>query len=165
MGRRKRSGLPKEGIWFVTTTVSSFRPVFSDPTLAQAALKEINRYAVKHGIDLYEYAVMPSHIHMLVATAEEGGTISSFMRDVKRSIAYECRDDWNGESGLWMDRFDDLLITEEKTLRTKIEYIRNNPVKAGLSTKPEDYRYSSAWARLQHVDTLCKPQEWGELWA
>ena len=165
MGRRKRSGLPKEGIWFVTTTVSGFRPVFANPTLAQAAVQEMDRYAVKHGIYLYEYVVMPSHIHMLIATAAGGGTISSFMRDLKRSIAYGCRGIWNGESGLWMDRFDDLLITEEETLRVKIEYIRNNPVKAGLSDKPEDYLYSSAWARMQNVDVLCRPQELGELWA
>jgi hypothetical protein len=29
-------------------------------------------------------------------------------------------------------------------LRTKLEYIHNNPVKVGLVTNPEDYKYSSA---------------------
>lgn len=161
MGRRLRSGFPKQGIWFVTTTVSEFRPIFSNQTLALAALKEMDRYTAQHKVRLYEYSIMPSHIHMLLEITDEGGALSSFMRDLKRSIAYECRGSWNGESGLWMDRFDDLLITEEETLRIKIEYIRNNPVKAHLSAEPEGYRYSSAWTRLQGDDVLYRLHDWG----
>jgi hypothetical protein len=45
---------------------------------------------------------------------------------------------------LWKDRFDDLVIESEETLRVKIEYIHNNPVRAALVSDPEDWRYSSA---------------------
>jgi hypothetical protein len=45
---------------------------------------------------------------------------------------------------LWKDRFDDLVIDSEQTLRVKIEYIHNNPVRAGLASNPEDWKYSSA---------------------
>jgi putative transposase len=45
---------------------------------------------------------------------------------------------------LWEDRFDDLVIDSEETLTVKIEYIHNNPVRAGLALNPEDWKYSSA---------------------
>jgi len=45
---------------------------------------------------------------------------------------------------LWMKRFDDEVIRNEKMFWTKLKYIHNNPVKAGLVLKPEDYKYSSA---------------------
>ena len=45
---------------------------------------------------------------------------------------------------IWEDRFDDLYITQERTFWTKFNYIHNNPIKAGLVEKPEDYPYSSA---------------------
>ena len=45
---------------------------------------------------------------------------------------------------LWMKRFDDEVIRNEKMLQTKLRYIHNNPVKASLVIKPEDYKYSSA---------------------
>ena len=45
---------------------------------------------------------------------------------------------------LWMDRFDDLVIENDKTLQMKIEYIHNNPVKAGFVDQPEQWKYSSA---------------------
>jgi len=45
---------------------------------------------------------------------------------------------------IWEDRFDDLYLTRKETFWTKFNYIHNNPVKAGLVEKPEDYPYSSA---------------------
>ena len=43
-----------------------------------------------------------------------------------------------------MRRFDDLIIYSEKQLRIKLEYIHNNPVRAGLTENALDWKYSSA---------------------
>ena len=43
-----------------------------------------------------------------------------------------------------MNRFDDEVIQNVGMLRTKLEYIHNNPVQAGLVASPEEYKYSSA---------------------
>ncbi len=45
---------------------------------------------------------------------------------------------------MWQPRFDDVIIYSEKQFRIKIEYIHNNPVKAGLVPAAKDYEYSSA---------------------
>jgi|GEM_PF-3197755 len=45
---------------------------------------------------------------------------------------------------LCMNRFDDEVILQREILIDKINYIHNNPVKAGLSEKPEAFNYSSA---------------------
>jgi len=44
----------------------------------------------------------------------------------------------------WKKRFDDQVIRDQRMFYTKLKYIHNNPVKAGLVTRPEEYRYSSA---------------------
>ncbi len=44
----------------------------------------------------------------------------------------------------WIPRFDDEVIRNEKMFWTKLHYIHNNPVKAGIVIKPEMYKYSSA---------------------
>ena len=41
-------------------------------------------------------------------------------------------------------RFDSFVITNEDTLRQKIEYIHNNPVRAGLVREATEWLYSSA---------------------
>ncbi len=43
----------------------------------------------------------------------------------------------------WMHRFDDQVIRNNKMFWTKLRYIHNNPVRAGLVEKPIDYKYSS----------------------
>lgn len=49
-----------------------------------------------------------------------------------------------GNFKLWADRFDCQIITSKKALDTKINYIHNNPVKAGLAKEITDWKYSSA---------------------
>ncbi len=50
----------------------------------------------------------------------------------------------NHKRKFWKKQFDDEVIRDEKMFWTKLKYIHNNPVKAGLVNKPEDYKYSSA---------------------
>ncbi len=57
---------------------------------------------------------------------------------------------------LWMKRFDDEVIRNEKMFWTKLKYIHYNPVKAGLADKPEDYKYSSARNYLLNDHSVIK---------
>jgi len=70
------------------------------------------------------------------------------MRDNKIEIVKRLHKNAQGKKNkifkLWMDRFDDLVIEDEETLKIKIEYIHNNPVKAGFVDQPEQWEYSSA---------------------
>ena len=45
---------------------------------------------------------------------------------------------------LWQSRFDDLVLTDMKTVITKINYIHDNPVRKGLVSRAKDWFYSSA---------------------
>ncbi|MEO7100236.1 MAG: transposase [Luteolibacter sp.] len=47
---------------------------------------------------------------------------------------------------IWMRDYHDRLIRDEDHFRDARIYIRNNPVKAGLCLKPEEWRFSSAGA-------------------
>jgi hypothetical protein len=49
-------------------------------------------------------------------------------------------------------------IYSQKFIEQKVAYIHNNPVKAGIVTRPEDYLYSSArnYAELDNVLDVIK---------
>jgi hypothetical protein len=49
-----------------------------------------------------------------------------------------------GHCRIWKPRFDWFVINNENTLRQKIEYIHNNPIKKGLVEVPTEWVYSSA---------------------
>ena len=45
---------------------------------------------------------------------------------------------------LWQQHNNPIELSSQKIARQKLEYIHENPVKAGFVEKPEDYLYSSA---------------------
>jgi len=57
---------------------------------------------------------------------------------------YKKRYKTESEYQFWQAGSHPEMIISEKMLKQKIEYIHFNPVKAGLVTEPEDWRYSSA---------------------
>ena len=109
---------------------------------------------------------MPTHFHWIISRDEKTkGTVSGIMRDIKKYSAWDIIETLsnyeenfdllklfqktainfkNHKHKFWMPRFHDEGIRNREMLATKIEYIHYNPVKAGLCSKPEDYKYSSA---------------------
>jgi putative transposase len=45
---------------------------------------------------------------------------------------------------VWQDRFDDVVLYTKKVMESKLEYIHQNPVKAGIVDYPTKYTHSSA---------------------
>jgi len=164
MGRRGRNNLANERLFFITTTVVNFVPIFKQSCYCEILLNNFKFYKQKYAFKILAYVIMPSHFHWIVYINPEKGTISDIMRDIKKSSARQIFDlieenkqlqydllfqeaaiginDQNRK--LWMQRFDDEVILTREMLMTKIGYIHNNPVKAGLAEKPEAFYYSSA---------------------
>ena len=165
MGRRGRSMFAKEGhTFFVTTTVVEFARVFSCGTQYYDILIDSLRHVLQeHRAPLIAYVLMPSHVHFIPAMPTRE-SISDLMRDFKKFTSTKIREQLQREGQrlfldtlqrnarskkqqkfkLWMDRFDDIVIQDDTILATKVDYIHNNPVKAGLVLAPEDWTYSSA---------------------
>ena len=165
MGLRGRSGFGRDGLtFFVTTTVVHFAKIFTDGEMYYEILAaSLNHQFQEHKAKLLAYVFMPSHLHFIV-TLPEGESLSDFMRDFKKFTSTRVRQQLEQERKdqllmtlrrnargkrnqvfkLWMDRFDDLIIENDKTLIIKMNYIHYNPVKAGLTSRAEEWKYSSA---------------------
>ncbi len=53
---------------------------------------------------------------------------------------------WGGNTAIersfqWQSSFYDHVITDDQDFHNHVEYIRNNPVKAGLVERPGDYLF------------------------
>ena len=57
-----------------------------------------------------------------------------------RSAVNQCR---GADGELWQPRFFDRALRTVKEYNEKVEYIHLNPVRAGLVSRPEDWRWSS----------------------
>lgn len=162
MGRRGRKQYDFKGnTYFITTTVINHIKVFDLGFHYYDILIESLKFLLnKNKAGLICYVLMPNHLHLIISFPEGIG-VSDFMRDfkhytsgkIKKQLKSEMKDELvfnltqlsrTGRYKLWMDRFDDLIITSDKTLETKINYIHFNPVKAGLVSEMTEWKYSSA---------------------
>jgi putative transposase len=101
------------------------------------------------------YVVMPEHFHLLISEPQIGDP-SKAMQVVKQRYAQRIlpqpRRKHNGGQILlwerspvhvWQARFYDFNVWTERKRIEKLRYMHRNPVKRGLVTSPEQWRWSS----------------------
>jgi len=87
------------------------------------------------------YCLMSNHVHLLIQ--ENSTPISKIMKKIGTSYAYWYNRKYERSGHVFQDRFKSENIEDESYLLTVIRYIHQNPVKAGITSKAEDYTWSS----------------------
>jgi putative transposase len=129
--------------FFITTTFHQWKALGESGGLYQSIADSLNFCIGKYKVRISGYVFMPSHIHLLIFI--DGRNLSNFMRDFKKYIAQKIVPALRIKTEkVWMDGFDRVAIETESIFRTKLDYIHYNPVRAGLASSPEDWKWSSA---------------------
>ncbi|MDX5348619.1 MAG: transposase [Hymenobacteraceae bacterium] len=154
--------------YFLTFAVVSWVDVFTRKAYKDILLESLQFCQQQKGLELYAYCIMPNHLHLIAGT-KEGTNLSHVLRDFKKFTAsaiiraiqenpQESRRDWmlwifkkhgerNGNNTnfqFWQQDSHPIELSNNKLLKQKLEYIHQNPVRAGICYAPEDYIYSSA---------------------
>jgi REP-associated tyrosine transposase len=116
-----------------------------DPEIAGYAQAAMERGAEMGYLVLHAYVVMPNHVHVLLEPRVAlrritGGIKGQSARDANRKLGCAGKAFWQDES------FDHWVRNGAQWERIR-RYIEQNPVKAGLVRRAEDWRWSSAWSR------------------
>lgn len=103
------------------------------------------------------YCLMPNHVHLIMVPRHEDGlraAIAEAHRRYTRRVNF--REGWRGH--LWQERFHSVVM-DEMHLAAAIPYVEENPVRAGLCDRAEQWPWSSARARLLgDADPLLAPE-------
>jgi putative DNA methylase len=92
---------------------------------------------------LLAWVVMPNHVHVLIETAYEY-SLSSILHSWKSYTAKKANLILGRTGAFWQPEYFDRSIRDDRHLAATIEYVENNPVKAGLAEEPENWPFSSA---------------------
>ena len=91
---------------------------------------------------LHTYALMRNHVHLLLTPTDGRGPSRLMQRVGRRYVRYFNRR--YGRTGtLWEGRFRSSLVDSERYFLTCSRYIELNPVRAGIVSAPELFRWSS----------------------
>jgi len=84
---------------------------------------------------------MPNHVHVLCKLGE---AVAEIVRLWKGASAARINRVVGREGPLWLREYFDRYVRDMDHFHECRAYIRNNPVKAKLCEKPEDWPFSSA---------------------
>jgi REP element-mobilizing transposase RayT len=155
----------KEGLYYLTFQIVAWVDIFTRKVYRDIVIDSLQYCQKYKGLEIFAFVIMSNHIHLLARS--QTGNLSGTIRDFKNYTSkkfveilgdkQESRRDWmkvvfeyhgkfkkNQTFQIWTHENHAEHIYSQKFIEQKIEYIHNNPVKAGLVEKPEHYLYSSA---------------------
>ena len=92
---------------------------------------------------LLEWCVMPNHLHVLVH-CPKGTLLGELVKSWKLHSSRRINGMLGRSGALWAADYHDRFIRDLDHLANARNYIRRNPVKAGLCQKPEEWPWGSA---------------------
>jgi REP-associated tyrosine transposase len=126
-------------IYFVTACTQNLRNILVTPAIRETFLR-FGKEGALHGSWIGAYLIMPNHLHVFVATDHQKIAISAWMTSLKNIISKTLRE--NGVAPPhWQKTFFDHLLRSTKSYSEKWNYVRDNPVRAGLVASAEDWPY------------------------
>jgi REP element-mobilizing transposase RayT len=156
----------QRALYYLTIQVVDWIDVFTRQTYRDIVIDSLEFCQQNKGLQIFGYVIMSNHIHLIANSPE--GYLSDTLRDFKKFTAKNIiglilegnvsRKEWmlnrfqfnaqrhsqNENYQLWTHENHAEIIYSPEFARQKLEYLHNNPVRAGLVKKPEDYIYSSA---------------------
>ena len=86
------------------------------------------------------YVIMPNHVHVFVS-AEGSQALSKWVSSVK-GVLVSVHRKTGSEGRTWQSGFFDHVLRGAESYGEKWNYVRMNPVRAGLVARPEDWPYA-----------------------
>ncbi|NLW62889.1 MAG: transposase [Syntrophomonadaceae bacterium] len=150
---RHRRMLSETGMYHVIMRGNERKNLFLDGKDKQKFLDILYVKKQESDFQVYAFCLMDNHIHLLLKESSEG--LATMMKRINVSFAYYFNQKHQRIGHLFQDRFKSEPIENERYLLAVIRYIHNNPVKAGIVKKPEQYKWSSynSYLSLQEPGT------------
>ena len=166
MATRYRFG-DNENPHFVTFATVNWIDVFSRERYKEIVVESLKFCIEKKGLVVHAWVIMTNHIHLIISCTE-GFKQADVLRDFKKFTAKtiieeiekneeESRKDWmvwmfkragarNPNSKtyqFWQQDNHPIELGSLAMMQQKLDYLHENPVKAGIVNEPWHYKYSS----------------------
>lgn len=166
---KKYKILDQDSAYFITSTVVDWINLFTKNRYRDILIRALLFSIENKGLVIHSWVIMSNHIHLLVSRKGnvplyrivqhfKSWTSRRLIEEIK--INGDSRERWllnqfafasrrcRGIEGykVWQDGFHPLMLQSDKPkgIVNRLNYIHDNPVKAGWVDKAEDYVYSSA---------------------
>lgn len=155
---------PRHPVYFVTLCAAKRQPRLANPRIHDVFRDFANR-GEDFGAFVGPYVLMPDHIHLFIALDDERTNLSKWIKAMKGTLTKVLRDRAQGVDGRrpplqaagkssaqWQKGFFDHILRSSESYTEKWNYVRENPVRAGLVASADDWPYAGEIHRLDVRD-------------
>lgn len=108
------------------------RNIVTDSNDYQNFISRMGRLAIDLKVQIYAWALMPNHIHILLRSGPQG--LPKFMRRLLTGYAITYNQRHHRHGHLFQNRYKSIVCDEDTYFTELVRYIHLNPLRAGLVT-------------------------------
>jgi REP element-mobilizing transposase RayT len=125
-----------EPLWYLTLTTWNRKPWLAEQTIQDAVIAFSNTGVAAGRAFLGRYVLMPDHAHLFVQLSRDE-SLGTWVKAFKATLAKAA----NRTGRSWQPGFFDHLIRSNESYDEKWNYVRENPMRAGLVDCSENWPY------------------------
>jgi putative transposase len=129
--------------FFITSVTAQRRTLFQRDAAADLLVDVFLHYRSQGKYLLHDFVIMPDHFHALITPAPEI-SLERAVQFIKGGFSFRLK----SSLPVWQASFTNHRIRDDEDFEQHREYIRMNPVRAGLARRVEDYPHSSATGKF-----------------
>ena len=138
-------------IYFITTGTANRRRILATEANHESFIRFAEQ-GPQHGAWIGAYVLMPDHFHLFVAVDDQRITLPQWMKSLKNDLSKALRSA-NIQPPHFQKGFFDHLLRSAESYSEKWHYVRENPVRAGLAERWEDWPFwGEIFALEYHAD-------------
>lgn len=127
--------------YHVTSRGNEQRDVFKSRKDREQFLSYLESAVFRYGAVIHAYCLMSNHYHLLLETPS--GNLSQIMQHINGAYTNYFNVKRKRYGHLFQGRYKAILIEADEYAKELSRYIHHNPVRAGMVSRPEEYRWSS----------------------
>ncbi|MGC4153034.1 MAG: transposase [Propionicimonas sp.] len=140
MPRRARQ-LSESGIYHVMLRGINRQAIFLDDEDHLRFLRHLSTTRERSGCHILAYCLMKNHVHLVLRTLDE--PVGQVVKRLAVRYAWWHNTKYGRIGHVFQDRFRSRPVEDDEYFITLLRYVWNNPVKAGIVGRPDQYRWSS----------------------
>lgn len=147
MGRIPRIDIGNE-FYHIINRANARLPIFKKNKDYEAFENILEEAKVKYSMRILAYCLMPNHWHFILHP-RKNGDLNSFMQWLTLTHTQRWHAHYHsvGYGHLYQGRYKSFLIQDDQYLLSVCKYVESNALRAKLTEKAEDWRWSSLWRR------------------
>lgn len=140
MGRPLRIEYPG-ALYHITSRGNERKKIYLDEEDKIKFLETLQDYHARYAILIHSYVLMDNHYHLILETPK--GNLLKVMHGINGGYTAYFNRKYKRSGHLFQGRYKGIVVDKDNYLVELSRYVHLNPVRAEITARPEQYRWSS----------------------